>query len=123
VVEAKSLNAANGIETSSFTVCTRIRPMFEPEHAENYVAVVPGRVSGSDTEHTEQALVFTPKLSIRGDPKIEKADFQFDYCFGPELPMLPSMARSAHHSPQEQWLGKLGWHLHMDRRARARHTL
>jgi len=84
VVEAKALNAANGIETSSFTVCTRIRPMFEPEHAENYVAVVPGRVSGSDTEHTEQALVFTPKLSIRGDPKIEKADFQFDYCFGPE---------------------------------------
>ena len=84
VVEAKALNAANGIETSSFTVCTRIRPMFEEEHADNYCCVVPGKASTTSTEHTEQALVFTPKLSIRGDPKIEKAEFEFDYTFGPE---------------------------------------
>ena len=84
VVDAKALNAANGIETSSFTVCTRIRPMFESEYADNYCCVVPGSVSGTEIDHTEQALVFIPKLSIQGGPKITKAQFKFDYTFGPD---------------------------------------
>ena len=34
VVGAKQMNADNGLQTSCFTVCTRVRPAFEAELAE-----------------------------------------------------------------------------------------
>lgn len=87
VVDAKSANATNGLETSTFTVCTRIRPALGQENhrsSENLVCVVPGNRVGRGSDHCEEALVLKPAVSLQGTPKISKTAATFDYVFGPE---------------------------------------
>ena len=87
VVEAKAANATNGLETSTFTVCTRIRPALGQENhrsSENLLCVVPGVRSGRGTDHREEAVVLKPAVSLQGTPKISKTTATFDYVFGPE---------------------------------------
>ena len=86
VVDAKSTNATNGLETSTFTVCTRIRPPLGDEVAgggENFVCVVPGQRRGAGFDHSEDALLLTPSVSLQGQPKLTKKNSTFDYVFGP----------------------------------------
>jgi hypothetical protein len=88
VVDAKAANATNGLETSTFTVCTRIRPPLGEEEtrpaAENLVCVMPGRRRGHGVEHCESAMLLTPTVSLQGEPKLAKKSATFDYVFGPE---------------------------------------
>lgn len=85
VVVHKTTNTSNGLETSTFTVCARIRPILEPEleSKQNFAACVAGqRIERPKSTYTEQVLVCEPKVSVRGIPKIEKKIFNFDYTFG-----------------------------------------
>ena len=92
VVEAKASNSTNGLETSTFTVCTRVRPLLGRELADSdtYAAVVPGERTkmrtSTDCEYvyTESLLLHTPKVSITGNSKLETLSQEFDYVFGPE---------------------------------------
>jgi len=88
LVDAKSNYSANGLETSTFTLCTRIRPTLPHEEGrggEYFTCIVPGESSTSaGGERTEAALVLTPKVSMTGAPKLEKTSFAFDYTFGPD---------------------------------------
>jgi hypothetical protein len=88
VVHSKANNSENGLETSSFTVCTRIRPMLKHEigqGGEYFTAIVPGLHSdGKSGEHNEEVLVLQPKMSMMGKPKLESSAHTFDYVFGPE---------------------------------------
>jgi len=84
VVDAKSANATNGLETSTFTVCTRIRPPLAGEDGVgDFCCVLPGARQGSGHEHSEQALLLAPKVSLQGLPKLDKSCKTFDYVFGP----------------------------------------
>ena len=88
-ITVKASGASNGLETSTFTVCARVRPLLGDEltaGGESFAALVPGlrqsedeAVSGS---YTEQMLLCTPKVSLMGKPKIESKTFDFDYAFG-----------------------------------------
>ncbi|GMH49338.1 hypothetical protein TrLO_g4672 [Triparma laevis f. longispina] len=87
VVEGKASDSANGLETSTFTVCARVRPLLPPEQGqggEMFAAVVAGdRIEPTKTiAYTEQMLLCTPKVSIMGKPKLEESKFDFDYVFG-----------------------------------------
>ena len=77
VVEGKASDASNGLETSTFTVCARVRPLLPPEEGQGgevFAAVVAGdRVEETKTSpYTEQMLLCTPKVSIMGKPKLEE---------------------------------------------------
>lgn len=97
VVESKASRSENGLETSTFTVCTRVRPRLGHEltaGGEFFAAVVPGpRTDGADGGdgdnnaggvHTEELLLHNPKVSLRGKPKLESSSHAFDYTFGPD---------------------------------------
>ena len=88
VVQAKAANSENGLETSSFTVTARIRPMLAHEvgkGGEHFTAIVPGlRSVGKGDEHSEEALVLQPKVSMMGKPTLAVTAHKFDYVFGPE---------------------------------------
>lgn len=79
VLAVKSANAVNGLETSTFTVCTRIRPTLgaEREQPEGFVVVAPdlaptkmkksGKKVASALDYTERVRVLTPKVhAVRG---------------------------------------------------------
>mmetsp|Transcript_28938 Transcript_28938/g.57837 ORF Transcript_28938/g.57837 Transcript_28938/m.57837 type:complete len:600 (-) Transcript_28938:98-1897(-) len=89
-VTAKASDASNGLETSTFTVCARVRPMLPSEEGqggENFVAVVPGeRIPESEETgpYGEEMLLCNPKVSIMGKPKLEQTKFLYDYSFGPD---------------------------------------
>ena len=58
-MEGKAANATNGLETSTFTVCTRIRPPLGDEAhggGENFVCVVPGQRRGAGSDHCAAPL-------------------------------------------------------------------
>jgi kinesin family protein 2/24 len=87
VVESKASNAQNGLETSTFTVCTRVRPLLGPEltaGGECYASVVPGRRTSFGGNYTEELLLHTPKVSITGNAKLDTLSQDFDYVFGPD---------------------------------------
>jgi len=79
LVDAKLRAAENGLETSTFTVCARIRPQLpqDSEGDEAFVCVVPG-----DNGRSARCLV--PKVSITGRPRLDEAKSDLDYCWGPE---------------------------------------
>ena len=86
VIGAKQMNADNGLQTSCFTVCTRVRPAFEAELAEggdNFSCLLACGPKTAGTETTEAAVVLLPTVSMRGAPKLEKKAFAFDHTFGP----------------------------------------
>jgi hypothetical protein len=82
VIKSKTSKSQNaGLETSTFTVCVRIRPLLQPTN--NYAAVVPGqRTSSVDNVYNEELLLFTPKVSITGKVKLDTMANDFDYVFG-----------------------------------------
>lgn len=84
VVSKTTNNTLTKLETSTFTVCARVRPMLEYERNDkNFVACIAGeRIDRPEAVYTEQMMVCTPKISVRGIPKIEKKKFDFDYIFG-----------------------------------------
>ena len=94
VVESKTRKCNNGLETSTFTVCTRVRPFLASElKANSYAAVVPGRrttptksssIHNDDVAYMEELRLFTPKLSITGKAKLDTMSHDFDYVFGPD---------------------------------------
>eukprot|EP00560_Eucampia_antarctica_P008609 CAMPEP_0197825106 /NCGR_PEP_ID=MMETSP1437-20131217/2241_1 /TAXON_ID=49252 ORGANISM="Eucampia antarctica, Strain CCMP1452" /NCGR_SAMPLE_ID=MMETSP1437 /ASSEMBLY_ACC=CAM_ASM_001096 /LENGTH=648 /DNA_ID=CAMNT_0043424971 /DNA_START=53 /DNA_END=1999 /DNA_ORIENTATION=- len=92
IVESKASNSDNGLETSTFTVCTRVRPLLGHElsaESDAFVAVVPGQriTTKNDSKshsYTEELLLHAPKISIRGIPKLESTSHLFDYTFGPD---------------------------------------
>jgi kinesin family protein 2/24 len=87
VVESKASNSQNGLETSTFTVCTRVRPLLGPELTagnECYASVVPGRRTAKSGNYTEELLLHTPKVSITGNAKLDTLSQDFDYVFGPD---------------------------------------
>jgi len=89
VVESKASNSQNGLETSTFTVCTRVRPLLGPELTagnECYASVVPGRRTAQEggCNYTEELLLHTPTVSIRGNAKLDTLSQDFDYVFGPD---------------------------------------
>ena len=85
VINEKQMNADNGLQTSTFTVCTRIRPAFEAELGNGefscLLACAPRTDAKNDT--TEAAVVLSPTISMRGEPKLERSSFAFDHTFGP----------------------------------------
>jgi kinesin family protein 2/24 len=91
VMETKVSNSINGLETSTFTVCTRVRPLLGSEVTENgsYATVVPGQRTNTtgrngNLTYTEELLLHTPKVSITGKAKLETSKKEFDYVFGPQ---------------------------------------
>ena len=67
LVDAKLTAAENGLETSTFTVCARIRPKLKQDEGdEDFVCVVPG-------EHGRAARCLVPRVSITGRPKLDEA--------------------------------------------------
>jgi len=77
------------IDTSTFTVCLRVRPLLGDEltaRGESFNCVVPGsvKVDTRSGERTEEAIVFTPKVGITGKPSITNTIFTFDHVFGPD---------------------------------------
>lgn len=87
MIDAKAGNSTNGLETSTFTLCTRIRPTLPNEQGmggEMFTCIVPGPTSVAGDERTETVLILTPKLSMVGDPTLEPTSFAFDYTFGGE---------------------------------------
>jgi len=75
-----NLVVSKTFDTSSFTVCARVRPMLPHERdSGDFVACVAGK---SVQENVENITVCTPKLNFRGQPKIETKLFGFDHVFG-----------------------------------------
>jgi kinesin family protein 2/24 len=107
IVTAKESNALNGLETSTFTVVARIRPVlpFDSVGVEGeeggdasltpYACVIPGpaglkkaegaKDSDETKEWTEECYVMTPRMTVIGKPKVDKQEFNFDHVFGPEV--------------------------------------
>ena len=77
LVEAKTFS--NGLDTSSFTVCARVRPML---HNETKTGDFVATVLGERAKNMETITVCTPKINFRGLPKLETKSFGFDHVFG-----------------------------------------
>jgi kinesin family protein 2/24 len=84
VAEKQQSTANGGLETSTFTVAARVRPLSEMEQHSNgghaFACVAPSGPGKSGK--TETASVLTPKLSLRGTPSLDKSTFAFDKFFG-----------------------------------------
>ena len=88
IIEYKATtNSQNGLETSTFTVCARIRPLLLEREmnstataTDDYAVVVPGKKHTGDNE---ELLLFTPKVSVTGKAKLDTLSHEFDYVFGP----------------------------------------
>jgi len=89
LINQKESGGANGLETATFTVCTRIRPVLESEvdlGGENFLCILSGGPSSEKEEklHTESAVLFAPKLSIRSVPELTRTSHTLDYVFSGE---------------------------------------
>eukprot|EP00592_Proboscia_alata_P007059 CAMPEP_0194353890 /NCGR_PEP_ID=MMETSP0174-20130528/2099_1 /TAXON_ID=216777 /ORGANISM="Proboscia alata, Strain PI-D3" /LENGTH=598 /DNA_ID=CAMNT_0039122591 /DNA_START=101 /DNA_END=1894 /DNA_ORIENTATION=+ len=91
IIESKASNSENGLETSTFTVCSRVRPLLGHEitsGGECFAAAVPGQRKTDSTSaslvHTEELILHTPKISVMGKAKLESKSHLFDYTFGPD---------------------------------------
>ena len=73
------------LETSTFTICTRVRPVLEGEtndlfsNEENFECIFQ---LPSAPHEPEPCVCFKPKMNLRGKPIVEKEIFQFDKTFG-----------------------------------------
>ena len=75
------------LDTSTFTVCLRVRPLLGDEltsRGESFNCVIPGAVNVlANSDRTEEAIIFTPKVGITGKPSIASTSFTYDHVFGP----------------------------------------
>lgn len=80
--QSASSSREPALDTSTFTVCLRVRPLAD---GESFNCVIPGAVKfdGSDNR-IEEAIVFTPKIGITGKPSLTNATYTFDHVFGPD---------------------------------------
>lgn len=89
ILDVKQRNAFNGLETSTFTVCSRIRPVLahdQPGSGENFKCIVPGAVTTKKAgDRCEPTLILTPKVSLMGKAQIEPTSLDFDHTFGPDV--------------------------------------
>lgn len=84
VVAEKQSSAANGgLETSTFTVAARVRPLSDAERRADgghaFACVTPAGPGKS--KRTEEAAVLVPKMSLRGVPALDVSTFAFDKFF------------------------------------------
>ena len=96
IVDAKQSSASsNGLETSTFTVCCRMRPVLPEEEnlpGDGFRVTFPGKwcdgVTGSkDTEnelHHETAMLLKPSIKFDGTPTLTETPFMLDYVFSEE---------------------------------------
>lgn len=69
-MDSKGVHAVNGLQTSSFVVCSRIRPVLPSDLAaddgKSFPCVLAGPIRDVRTEqglsHSEEAIVCTPKV-------------------------------------------------------------
>ena len=82
VIADKQASTANGgLETSTFTVAARVRPLSSEEAMrEGFACVLPA--GPGKAKSTQEAMVLTPKVSLKGMPTLDKANFAFDRFFG-----------------------------------------
>jgi kinesin family protein 2/24 len=86
VIEAKSKNSDCGVETSTFTICLRIRPTLptDPSDGDGLECIFPWPSSAVDTDdYSEACAVFTPKVAYDGKAKLDMEVFELDKTFGP----------------------------------------
>ena len=83
VAEKQASTANGGLETSTFTVAARVRPLSDAERRSDgghaFACVTPAGPGKS--KYAEEAAVLTPKLSLKGVPTLEKSNFAFDKFF------------------------------------------
>ena len=87
LVNAKQTQGINGLETATFTVCSRIRPVLDHEKelkGDCFPVIFPGAKGGHEKLHTEAALLLTPKMNFRGEPEVTPHNFTLDYVFHTE---------------------------------------
>lgn len=87
VIDVKTKNGFNGLETSTFTVCSRIRPLLPMDEGgagDRFVCIVKGESKPSAKNYTEPTVALVPKITLRGQPTLEPLSLNFDYSFGPE---------------------------------------
>ena len=112
VLASKAGNASNGLETSTFTVCARIRPVLgdEGDKADGFIVVAPENAPAPKTaaEYTERARVFTPKVSLKGVPELTSKSNEFDYCFGPDEDNETVFAQVGRPLANRAMLGQVG---------------
>ena len=90
VIDAKATNSVNGLETSTFTICCRIRPIdsysgdddIDVTVDDNFECIYKGNSINVGVDRSDECIVFNPKLAFNGKPKIEKEIFLFDKTFG-----------------------------------------
>jgi hypothetical protein len=78
--EAKQAAAANGLETSAFTVCARIRPVLEQEKGrggDEFACVFPDPAAATSTSalHMENAMILSPEHELSRQSELEKNRF------------------------------------------------
>ena len=89
VVTKQHDTTSNGLETSTFTVCSRIRPVLDHEKnlgGENFPCVFPGPPAATGNAaaaapHTENVLILAPEFNFRGEPSLKNHNFTLDYAF------------------------------------------
>lgn len=113
VLDMKVKNAFNGLETSTFTVCARIRPVLEADDVgtgENFVCIVPSSPSASHGigDYCEPTLALVPKVSMMGKAKLEATTLDFDYTFGPEISGADIFERIGDPLVQRCFAGQVG---------------
>ena len=85
-IDSKTALAANGLETSTFTVCARVRPVLPHEAArggENFAVIVKGnpKRNAATGVSAETAVLLKPKVTMTGAPKLDAQQFAFDQFF------------------------------------------
>jgi len=112
VLEAKQKNAFNGFETSTFTVCSRIRPVLPQDNAgsgENFKCIVPGPVGKAVvTDYCEPTMILTPKVSMMGKAQLDKTSLDFDFTFGPDTSVEDIFTKVGRPLVEHCMAGKVG---------------
>ena len=85
LVESKTFPNTKNLNTSSFTVCARVRPFLSldtSQQSDEFVATV--AIENQNNKVKPNITVCTPKINFRGQPKLETKSFDFDHVFGSE---------------------------------------
>ncbi|KAJ1461526.1 P-loop containing nucleoside triphosphate hydrolase protein [Pelagophyceae sp. CCMP2097] len=80
LVDGKVELAENGLETSTFTICARVRPVLPSDGTDGdaFPCIFPG-AAADDGQHLN---LYKPKVGLTGRPKLESEALVFDHCFG-----------------------------------------
>jgi hypothetical protein len=110
VVDSKGVHAVNGLETSSFVVCARIRPVLPSDlngadDGKSFPCVLAGPIRNVRTEqglsHSEEAIVCTPKVSDSRNQPCPQSLVLILYRYARATP--PTQERTGLHTPVHQY--------------------